>query len=92
MAKKSDFPIVDFSQDELKEFHKLVGKNVGKIRRDKNFSQLDLSHLIGCSSVSLISGAEVSFKAVKFNLDHLYKIAKVLEVDICEFFKPIPQN
>jgi hypothetical protein len=34
---------------------------------------------------------EIRAKNHRFNLEHLAKIAKVLIVDICEFFKPINQ-
>lgn len=83
---KTEITISDFSDEELRTFRITVGKNVAKIRKSKGLSQLDLSHLIGCSSVSLVSGAEIGFNTVKFNLDHLYKISKVLDVDIRDFF------
>jgi transcriptional regulator with XRE-family HTH domain len=42
--------------------------------------------MIGFRSTSLVSGAEAGYKNVKFSLEHLYKIAKVLHVDVKEFF------
>ena len=50
-------------------------------------SQLDLALAIGLKSVGLISVAEIYHNKKHFNIEHLHKIAKVLEVNMCEFFK-----
>lgn len=42
---------------------------------------------MGLKSVGLISVAEIYHNKKYFNIEHLYKIATILEVDICEFFK-----
>jgi hypothetical protein len=47
-------------------------------------SQLQLSNAMGYSSVSLVSAAELYNDDKHFNLEHLYKIAKILNVDMCE--------
>ena len=60
-----------------------------RIRKEKGISQLDLAHKIGHKSVSIISCAEINHKNNRFNIEHLLKIAYVLEVDIAEFFKEI---
>ena len=78
----------EFSNIEIKKFKLLVGKNVKKIRESKGISQLDLGLDIGHNSATLISKAEIGLHDKHFNLEHLYKISKVLDVDICEFFKP----
>jgi len=48
---------------------------------------LALSQAIGHKSVSVISYAEIYHKNYHFNLEHLGKIAFVLDVDISKFFK-----
>lgn len=73
----------------IKNYHKLIGLNVKRIRKEKGLSQLDLAHKIGHKSVSTISCAEINHKNHHFNIEHLLKIAYVLEVDICEFFKDL---
>lgn len=78
--------INDLSADEL---HKLIGGNVAHFRKEANLSQLDLSLEIGNKSPSLLSAAEVYKNKRHFNIIQLHKIAKVLNIDICEFFKPI---
>ncbi len=68
------------------DFYRIIGKNVARLRKEKGLSQLDLSLQMGYKSVSVISGAEIYYNAKHFNLEHLLKIAQVLDVDICEFF------
>ena len=75
---------VDF--DDINELYTRIGQNVAKIRKSKNISQLDLALAIGLKSVGLISVAEIYHNKKHFNIEHLHKIAKVLEVDICDFF------
>lgn len=77
----------DFNQKEIENFYKKVSKKVQQIRQKKGISQLELSYMIGFRSTSLVSGAEAGYKNVKFSLEHLYKIAKVLHVDVKEFFE-----
>ena len=79
----------DFSKEEIENFHREIAKNIATIRKEKGFSQLDLSLAIGYKSVSLVGGAEAGYKNIHYNLEHLYKIAKVLEVEIGDFFKGI---
>lgn len=67
--------------------HKRIGQNVAKIRKEKKITQLDLALAIGLKSVGLISVAELYHNKKHFNIEHLYKIALALDVDICEFFK-----
>lgn len=78
-----------FSKEEIENFHRKIAKNIATIRKEKGFSQLDLSLAIGYKSVSLVCGAEAGYKNIHYNLEHLYKIAKVLEVEIGDFFKGI---
>ena len=72
--------------EEVLELHKLIGKNVKRIRMEKKFSQRSLSLSIGQESTTVVSQAELG-KVKHFNVEQLYKISKVLGVDICEFFK-----
>jgi transcriptional regulator with XRE-family HTH domain len=83
MSKK----INNLSTDEL---YVLIGKNVARLRNEANLSQLELSLEMGNKSTSLVSSAELYTKKRKFNIAQLQKIAKILDIDICEFFK-IPQ-
>ena len=76
--------INDLSSDAL---HIRIGKNVARLRNEANLSQLELSLEIGNKSPSLLSSAEVYKNKRHFNITQLHKIAKVLDIDICDFFK-----
>jgi len=76
---------------DLDELHKTIGSNVKRLRKKKGISQIELSLAIGQKSTTIISQAELG-KKKHFNIEHLYKISKVLECDICDFFVKMPQN
>lgn len=82
-----DFFSVECSDAEIKLYYQKVGRKVQALRREKGLSQLELSYLIGFKSTSLISGAEAGYGKVKFSIEHLYKIAKVLQVEVKDFFE-----
>jgi len=79
-----DKEINNLSSDAL---HILIGKNVARLRKKAGFSQLELSLEIGNKSPSLLSSAEVYKNKRHFNVTQLHKIAKVLDIHICDFFK-----
>jgi len=75
--------INDLSNDEL---YALIGRNVATLRKKANMSQLELSLEMGHSSTSLVSSAELYRDKRKFNIAQLKTIAKILNVEICDFF------
>ncbi len=77
----------DFLPNEIQAFHRLIARNVQHIRKEKKMTQLDLALTIGHKSVSTIAKIEAGLENKHYNIEHLYKIATILEVDICEFFK-----
>ena len=72
---------------DIDKVHQQIGKNIAELRTKKNISQLELSLKLGHKSVSIVASAERFYKKKHFNIEHLIKIAHILEVDICEFFK-----
>lgn len=79
---------------ELTEFdidlmYRKIGANVMRIRKEKGISQLDLALAIGLKSVGLISVAEIYHNKKHFNLEHLYKIANILDVKMADFLTDI---
>lgn len=73
--------------EAIENFYKLVGSNVKKHRELKNYTQLELSQALGHKSVGLVSQAELYLKKQHFNLEHLYKIAYILECNITDFLE-----
>lgn len=76
-----------YTDDSLKEFHRCIGLNVKQAREQKGITQLELSNMLGYKSVSVVSKAELCIEGKYFGLDHLYQIAKVLDIDICDLIR-----
>jgi len=79
----------DLPDGFIKELYVKVGKNVKYYRESKGLTQLQLSQAIGHKSVTIVSRAEICYKGQHFNIEHLAKIAYVLEVDLCVFFQDL---
>lgn len=77
----------DFSKDEVERVYKIIGLNVKKYRILRGLTQLDLSYEMGNKSVSLVSSCEPCTNGKHFNVEHLYKISKILEIPIGNFFE-----
>ena len=67
------------------EIEQYVIKRVKEIRVEKGISQAKLAHLIDLS-VGFVGNVENPKHIAKWNLNHLERIAKVLEVSMREFF------
>ena len=81
---------IDFSnssKEEIDNFYKILSNNVKRYRLEKNFSQEKLALDIGIKSIAFYSNCENNKYDKHFNLEHLYKISKSLNIDISEFFK-----
>ncbi len=77
----------EFSEQEINRFHRMIVKNILRIRKEQNVTQLELALAIGHKSVSTLGKIEAGLENKHYNLEHLYKISKILNVDICEFLK-----
>ncbi len=78
---------LDIDENDVKGFKKNVASNVKKIRLSKNITQNELAQTIGHKSMSTIGKIEADIDNKHYNLEQLYKIARALDVNICEFFK-----
>jgi transcriptional regulator with XRE-family HTH domain len=76
-------------EDYSKEVLDMVSANVKKYRELKKMSQVELGLEIGLNGGAYIGRAEVRKADHHFNLKHLAKISKVLDVPISKFFEPI---
>ncbi|WP_419764349.1 MAG: helix-turn-helix domain-containing protein [Arcobacter sp.] len=80
MSKKN------FTNTEIEALHRTIGQNVKKYRLLRGLTQLDLSYEMGYKSVSLVSACEPYTNGKHFNVEHLYKISKILDIPICYLF------
>ena len=81
--------LIDNLDYEAKDFLDLISINVIRIRKEKGFSQLKLATEIGYSSASYIGRMEIRKNNEHFNLIHLFKISKILDVPVSAFFESI---
>ncbi len=79
----------ELSANFVQDLYVKIGKNVKYYRESKGLTQLQLSQAIGHKSVTIVSRAEICYKGQHFNIEHLAKIAHVLEVDVCVFFQDL---
>jgi len=79
------------TDEQIKQIYQTIGSNVKHIRQSKKVSQLALSLAIGHKAVGTVSMAELCTNNKHFNIEHLIKIADVLEVDVCDFFKNVQE-
>lgn len=81
---------IDFSnssKEEINNFYKMVSNNVKKYRLEKVLSQEKLALDIGIKSIAFYSNCENNKYDKHFNLEHLYKISKSLNVPFEDLIK-----
>jgi transcriptional regulator with XRE-family HTH domain len=79
----------DISQKEIEAFYKTVSDNVKDRRIALGMSQLDLALKLGIKSVAFYSNCENLRYGKHFNLEHVYKLSKALDVKIYELLQPM---
>lgn len=81
---------IDFSnstKEEIDNFYKVISNNVKNYRLEKGFSQEKLALDIGIKSIAFYSNCENNKYNKHFNLEHLYKISKSLNVPLEDLIK-----
>ncbi len=78
--------LVEFVEN-TEEFYKKISQNVKKLRRKNKYTQLDFSANIGFNSVSFYCDCENNKNGKHFNLIHLVRISKFLNIDINEILQ-----
>lgn len=79
----------EISKESMNIIYKTIGNNVKKVREEKGVSQLNLALAIGHKAVGVISNSEICIQNKHFNIEHLVKIADVLDVNVKVFFENI---
>ena len=75
--------------EDIDNFYKIVSENVKRIRTEKNKPQLDLVLEMGLKSTAFYSRCENFKDNHHFNMENIFKIALLLNVDIKDFFEGI---
>ena len=71
--------LVEFIE-EPEEFYKMISQNVKKLRQKYKYTQLDFSANIGFNSVSFYCDCENNKNGKHFNLLHIVRISKFLDI------------
>jgi transcriptional regulator with XRE-family HTH domain len=77
----------DISEEEIETFYKTVSENVKARRMALNMSQLNLALKLGIKSVAFYSNCENLRYGKHFNLEHVYKLSKALDIEISILLK-----
>lgn len=86
MNKLNNDDINDVNE-EVENFYKQVSKNVRLFRKKNKKSQLAFSADVGFNSVSFYCDCENNKNGKHFNLIHIVRISKYLDVDINELLR-----
>jgi len=68
------------TDEEIQILHKYISQKVKSYREDRGLSQLELALTIGLRSSAFFGNAENNTNGKHFNIEHLYKIAKALDI------------
>lgn len=75
--------------DDPEEFYKQISRNVKSLRIQHKYTQLDFSAHIGFNSVSFYCDCENNKNGKHFNLIHIVRIAKFLNIDINDLVETV---
>lgn len=82
---------MSFNNEELEIYAEktldIVSKNVKKYREKKGLTQLELALEIGLSGGAYLGRCEIRKPNHHFNIKHLAKISRVLNIPIINFFE-----
>ena len=79
--------IKEILEQETEAYLDIISKNVEKIRESKDMTKLDASRQLGFLYADHYSRMELRSNNKHFNIKHLYKLSKILDVSICSFFE-----
>lgn len=74
----------DVSKDEINIQYKLISEKVKAYRIKKGFTQEYIALSMGFTTATFYTNAENFKKEKHFNLEHLIKISKILNISINE--------
>lgn len=75
------------TEEEEDAFFRIISKNVKRIRKEKKMSQLEVALSIGQKAPGFYANMENYSHGKHFNISHLFRLSKLFDVSIDEFFK-----
>lgn len=82
----------EITTDAQNERFYTMALNAKRMRRERNLSQLETALSIGQASGGFYANMENNAHGKHFNLLHLFKLSKLFNCDINEFFKEISER
>lgn len=76
----------ELSNEDIEKVYKRISANIKAIRQSKKISQESIALSMGFTTATFYTNAESLKRGKHFNLEHLIRIAHILEVDIKELF------
>ncbi len=76
---------MEIKKDDNKYIYVIVGKNIRRIRKEHNLTQVQLADLINYNEGTIANIENSSYQT--FSLEFVYIISKKLNVPMTEFFK-----
>jgi len=77
----------DITEEEIQGHHRAIGSHIKYLREKQGISQLEMALSIGIKSVAFYSNCENTKNGKHFNVEHIYKICKNLDISISEFYR-----
>ena len=75
-------------EQEAELFLDIISKNIEQIREIKGMTKLDVSRELGFMYPDHYSRMELRANGKHFNIKHIYKLSKILDVSIADILKP----
>jgi len=75
---------MEIKKDDNKYIYVIVGKNIRRLRKKHNLTQVQLADLIGYNEGTIANIENSSYQT--FSLEFIYVISKKLNVPMSEFF------
>lgn len=77
---------------DIEDTYKCISKNIKHLRKLKKLTQENVALSMGFTTATFYTNAENFKNGKHFNLEHIIKISKILDIDICEIFKKYNKN
>lgn len=77
------------NKDDNKYIYVIVGRNIRRIRKSKNLTQVQLADLVQYNEGTIANIENNSYQT--FSLEFVYILSKKLNVPLVEFFKDIDE-
>lgn len=77
----------EVSDEFIEEYYKQISQNVKKIRIQKQKTQEEVALAMGFTTATFYTNAESYKRGKHFNLEHLIKLSKILNVPLYKFFE-----